>query len=261
MSRIMLVIVLFLSVVSCTKIIESETIADRITISSTLDGKVLQDGDLITIDQVKTKQSWVQVAYAIDGLQPKESVEVYAKYGYEEERLMPVGEGFQVFNQESNTFLYDIDICFFANVFSQDAMKTTLKFKCSDGSEVWKTYPVKLIVDSAAYTPHLILKTSLYQDLPAVVSLNKGEGMYVNVWMDYKIVDQTYLRVISENSFDGVWQSIGSLPGYDYHQKLTTNVREVFIPYEHGLTKRAVQFQLIGKYGSSEIKTLAVMWQ
>ena len=256
---VVVLIAVFLS--SCTKDFGKGTMAGRITVSSTLDGKSLNSGDLLTIDQVKSGESWIGIDYTINGLQPGESVEVSTKYGTSMESILQVGMNFPLFTKEANAFEYVMDIARFANIFSSDEMKTTLKFKCSDGSEVWKTYPVKLIVDSTEYIPHLILNTSSYQNIPAVITLNKGEGVYVNVFIEFKMVDQTYLNVVSDNSFDGIWNSVRVLPGYHDHQMFDSNLREVFIPYEHALTKRVVQFQVIGKYGKSEIKTLTVIWQ
>lgn len=259
MKKMQILIAVAIAVVgmSCTE--EYSTIADRIQIFAVLNGKVLNPGDTIVINEFKTPNSYVGIRYQINGLQSGEEIEVHNRYGFNNESMMPVGEGYEIFTQQKDTFWYSIGTDHFVNIFTPEQMNTTLKFKCSDGSEKWLKYPVKLIIDSAKHAMSLELKTRAHENVPSQVTLNKGEGMFINVWMQTQ--DQCYLRVVSANYFNNSWESSGILPGFDSEAKLTSNVKEMYIPYENNITTRIVEVQMVGRYSSSETKTFTVNWQ
>ena len=257
MKKVQFLIAVAIVFMSCTT--EYSTIADRIKISAILNGKVLNPGDTIVINEFKNPNSYIGIRYQINGLQSGEEIEVHNRIGFNNESMMPVGEGYELFTQKKDTFWYSFGTDRFVNIFNPEQMSTTLKFKCSDGSEKWLEYPVKLVIDSAKHAMSFELKNRAYQNIPSQITLNKGEGMFMNVWMETQ--DQCYLRVVSANYFNGVSTGSGILPGYDEFTKLTSNVKEVYIPYENNLTKRIVEVQMIGRYSSSEIKTITVNWQ
>jgi len=220
-------------------------------------GNNIIDGDTIVIDEFNPKIvndfeiTDVVVSIKIDGLKDDESFMVSTITNGRPNRVDCFGDegGPRIYYPVDPVVIYHYDSYNYAGIYNPT---TTLKISFSDGSEVWLTNPIKVIVNASKHFAEISLRDASNNDInDQTIIISSGETTHFTAWVESMgYADYYYWTIVSSNyDENGNNISIGELPGYD--EKMDSNVKDFFVHSETNVFKRIITVRLIGYYCQS----------
>lgn len=244
-----------------------QTIAQKVSVSMINEsGNSILTGDTIIIDEFHPKiqddfeLTDVIVSIKVDGLNVGELFMISITTNGIPNRVDCFGyEGSAKLYYADDIATYYYQAYNYAGIYKPT---TTLKISFSDGSELWFTNPVKIIVDSSKHFAEISLRNNSYSSINGqTITVAKGEMINLTTWVESMGYSDYYYWTIVTSNYDqnGNNTSTGVLPGYN--EKMDSNTKGFFIYSEPNVFKRDIKVKLIGYYCESNEVICTIIYQ
>ncbi|PID34964.1 MAG: hypothetical protein CR971_00395 [candidate division SR1 bacterium] len=230
---------------SCEKeILEINSIAQRVTIESDV------SSDTIVLDEYENPDGYVSVKYKIIGLEKGEYFEMYSSHNGKPEKLVILGEEYQIFDKKNNEVYYTFYVEEYEKSSHKD-IRTILKFKFSDGSEKWIEKKVKIKIDSSLYkmriTPEFYMEFDDKEEREFVLS--KGQNFQMRILIDNIRRQNSYIVARYKGFYQGEWKRTSVIETNEEEPLYAQ--RKITIPFTKGIDFKKMTIKVVGRYNES----------